>query len=206
MSINELIIKQILESYTILKDSGSIPPCAKYSDEILSQFEVLLQPPGNEAEKPANDNADSSHENSNNTIVKLIKINLDPVLRARKDFLYQRAELKGFGYNDIEDLDPKQRAYFLKIYEANTDKTEVYDALSKENMIRTRDLCAKDPICKGAPGEDKGIAENPLFDKSKCVDVFNDVIVDDLQMYEQRSSRVKLQMKFKRMIWSAQLR
>lgn len=35
--------------------------------------------------------------------------------------------------------------------------------------------------------------------------MFNDVIVDDLNMYEQRSDRVKLQMKFKRMTMNHQL-
>jgi len=50
-----------------------------------------------------------------------------------------------------------------------------------------------------------GISGNSLFDKSKCCDVFNDVIVDDLNMYEQRSDRVKLQMKFKRMTMSHEL-
>ena len=29
-----------------------------------------------------------------------------------------------------------------------------------------------------------GISGNSLFDKSKCCDVFNDVVVDDLNMYE----------------------
>ena len=54
--------------------------------------------------------------------------------------------------------------------------------------------------------ESKGdLAGNALFDKSKCCDVFNDVIVDDLNMYEQRSDRVKLQMKFKRMQMTAML-
>lgn len=67
-------------------------------------------------------------------------------------------------------------------------------------------MVSKDPVCKAKPGQDQGIAGNALFDKSKCVDVFNDVVVDDLQMYEQRSNRVKLQMKFKRMQWSASLR
>ena len=49
------------------------------------------------------------------------------------------------------------------------------------------------------------LAGNALFDKSKCCDVFNDVIVDDLNMYEQRSDRIKLQMKFKRMQMNSML-
>ena len=46
----------------------------------------------------------------------------------------------------------------------------------------------------GIDGEAKGggLGGNALFDKTKCCDVFNDVIVDDLNMYEQRSDRVKL--------------
>lgn len=133
-------------------------------------------------------------------------MNLDPVLRQRKDFLYKKAELKGMGVNSVDELEPKQQEYFKQRYAMNVDKSEVLYALSKENMDRTKGLTSKDPICKAVQGEDQGIAGNALFDKSKCVDVFNDVIVEDLQMYEQRSSRVKLQMKFKRMQWGAQLR
>ena len=50
-----------------------------------------------------------------------------------------------------------------------------------------------------------GIGGSALFDKTKCCDIFNDVVVDDLNMYEQRSDRVKLQMKFKRMTYSHEL-
>lgn len=106
----------------------------------------------------------------------------------------------------MEDLEPKNRDFFIQRYNANIDTTECLYALSDENMKRTKELTRKDPICRAIQGEDQGIAGNALFDKSKCCDVFNDVIVEDLQMYEQRSSRVKLQMKFKRMQWSAQLR
>lgn len=189
MSINELFIKQIQESYRLLRYSGSIPPCAEYSDEILEEFHNMIE-----------------GEGSGNTILKLINMNLDPVLRKRKDFLYMKAELKGFGMRELEELEPPQREYFQERYKANTDKSEVYYCLSQENMDRTKQLTSKDPICRAMQGEDQGIAGNALFDKSKCVDVFNDVIVEDLQMYEQRSSRVKLQMKFKRMQWGAQLR
>lgn len=71
MSINELLIKQISESYQVLRYSDSIPPCAEYSDEILSQFAEMIE-------------ADST----GNTILKLINMNLDPVLKKRKEFLY----------------------------------------------------------------------------------------------------------------------
>jgi hypothetical protein len=111
--------------------------------------------------------------------------------------------LKGFGMKSIDELDPVQKAFFLQRFNANVDTTECLYALSDENFVRARKVMATDPICRAAPGEDQGIAGNALFDKSKCCDVFNDVIVEDLQMYEQRSSRVKLQMKFKRMQWSA---
>ena len=54
----------------------------------------------------------------------------------------------------------------------------------KISMTQSQKKKAKEP--KG------DLAGNALFDKSKCCDVFNDVIVDDLNMYEQRSDRVKL--------------
>jgi len=78
MSINELIIKQISESYTVLRYSGSIQACAEYSDKILKDFSDLIEA-----------------ESVGNTIIKLVNLNLDPVLRKRKDFLYMKQELKG---------------------------------------------------------------------------------------------------------------
>lgn len=43
---------------------------------------------------------------------------------------------------------------------------------------------------------DKALGGFDLFDKSKCADVFEDVVVDDIQMYEQMSTRLKYRKKF----------
>lgn len=94
MSINELIIKQIQASYYILRDSGSIPPCAKYSEESLESFKEMLE-----------------SDVSGDTILRLIKLNMDPVLKERKDFLYMKNELKGMGFKYMEELEPNNKAY-----------------------------------------------------------------------------------------------
>jgi hypothetical protein len=89
MSINELIITQIAESYEVLTRSGSIPPVAEYSEQCLQQFDDVLD-------------GDVS-----STITKLMALNLDPALRARKQFLYTKRELKGLGVTSMDELEPK---------------------------------------------------------------------------------------------------
>jgi len=55
------------------------------------------------------------------------------------------------------------------------------------------------------PGGSSAIKSLGIFDKSKCPDVFNEVVVEGMNMYEQRSDRVKLQMKFNTLTMNAQL-
>lgn len=43
---------------------------------------------------------------------------------------------------------------------------------------------------------DKALGGFDLFDKSKCQDVFEKVVVDNIQMYEQMSTRLKYRKKF----------
>jgi len=181
VSINELFINQISESYEALTRSGSIPPVAQYSDQCLQQFDEILD-----------------GEIVSSTITKLMALNLDPVLRQRKQFLYTKKELKGLGVSSIDELEPKQQEYLNKILCKNTTKSEREEMLSQKVVERNRALSAKEQSQSNEGGKG-GIAGSALFDKTKCCDVFNDVIVDDIQMYEQRSGRVKLQMKFKRM-------
>ena len=85
-----MIINQISESYEALTSSGSIRPVAEYSPECLQQFDEILD-----------------GEIVSSTITKLMALNLDPVLRQRKQFLYTKKELKGLGVSSIEELEPK---------------------------------------------------------------------------------------------------
>lgn len=43
---------------------------------------------------------------SGDTILRLIRLNMDPVLKERKDFLYMKNELKGMGYKHLDELEP----------------------------------------------------------------------------------------------------
>lgn len=91
----------------------------------------------------------------------------------------------------MDELEPKQREYLQKILLKNTSKSEKEEMVSQRVAERHRALSAKE-MSESNEGSKGGIAGSALFDKTKCCDVFNDVIVDDIQMYEQRSGRVKL--------------
>jgi len=121
---------------------------------------------------------------------------------ARKRFVYERKEIVSLGYDSMDDMPEDVRKNLQALIDRNMTPNE-----------RSKTIAAK-VICKQQTNDSKhedgeegggGISGNSLFDKSKCCDVFNDVIVDDLNMYEQRSDRVKLQMKFKRMTMSHEL-
>jgi hypothetical protein len=131
-------------------------------------------------------------------------LNLDPVLRQRKQFLYTKKELKGLGVASLEELEPKQRENLEKILDKNTTTSEREEMLSAKVVEAHKKIADAEQKSSNEGGKG-GIAGSALFDKTKCCDVFNDVIVDDIQMYEQRSGRVKLQMKFKRMQMTSQL-
>jgi hypothetical protein len=51
-------------------------------------------------------------------------LNLDPMIRKRKEFLYVKKELKGLGISDPDELDPKQRDFYDRMIEKNTLPTE----------------------------------------------------------------------------------
>jgi len=42
MSINELILTQVYESYNVLVASGSIPKIAEYNESSIIEFESIL--------------------------------------------------------------------------------------------------------------------------------------------------------------------
>ena len=42
MSINEVFLNRILDSYTVLTESGSIPPIANYSPALMEYFDKAL--------------------------------------------------------------------------------------------------------------------------------------------------------------------
>lgn len=136
-------------------------------------------------------------------------LNLDPIIKQRKTFIYLKKELKGLGFTEIDELEQnleqKQIDYFHNIINKNTQPSERMDVVSQKVIERQRAIANEEYNKRKEGGGKGGLAGNALFDKTKCCDVFNDVIVDDLQMYEQRSGRVKLQMKFKRMQMTTQL-
>ena len=63
---------------------------AEYSEQCLQQFDDVLD-----------------GEVVSSTITKLMALNLDPALRARKQFLYTKRELKGLGVTSMEELEPQ---------------------------------------------------------------------------------------------------
>ena len=95
-SINELIVKQIASSYEQLTYSGSIPLIAGYTDQCIDQFDQILD-----------------GDVVSSTITKLMALNLDPVIRKRKEFLYIKKEMKGLKISDADELEPKQREKLL---------------------------------------------------------------------------------------------
>ena len=71
MSINELILNQVLNSYETLTASGSIPKIANYKDETIEQFE-----------------RDAFEVSENSTLEILFNLTLDPEFVRRKMILY----------------------------------------------------------------------------------------------------------------------
>lgn len=78
------------------------------------------------------------------TITKLMALNLDPVLRRRKQFLYIKKELKGLGAASLDELEPKQRENLEKILDKNTTTSEREEMLSQKVVERHRALSAKE--------------------------------------------------------------
>lgn len=185
MSINELFINQIYDSYKVLVASGSIPKIAEYSQESITEFESIL-----------------NGEASSDTINRLLIWASDPIIKTRREYCYLKKEVLQLGYYTLEEMPPDLREKLMIMYQKNTNlNPEEDDEEYRKKLSHT--ISQKISTSNKAGGGD--LAGNALFDKSKCCDVFNDVIVDDLNMYEQRSDRIKLQMKFKRMQMSSQL-
>lgn len=89
MSINELFISQISDSYEILTENGDIPKVADYSQECIEKFDAILD------------------GDFNSCMQKLIQHNLDPVVRQRKETLYRQRELKDLGLKSLDQLESK---------------------------------------------------------------------------------------------------
>lgn len=92
------------------------------------------------------------------------------------------------GYYRLEEMPLDLREKLMVMYEKNTNLILGDDEDFSKKISLT--ISQKKKAAEGAQKGD--LAGNALFDKSKCCDVFNDVIVDDLNMYEQRSDRIKL--------------
>lgn len=71
----------------MLVQSETIKPVTDYSEECLQDFNTILD-------------GDIS-----SIILKLIKHNRDPVVRARKQMLYEKKELRLLGINSLENCD-----------------------------------------------------------------------------------------------------
>ena len=85
----------------MLTKSGSIPPVTDYSEECLEQFNGIL-------------------DGGISAIIKgLIIHNRDPVVRARKQMLYEKKELKLLGFNSIDDCDERTKAALNTMFSKN---------------------------------------------------------------------------------------
>lgn len=61
-------------------------------------------------------------------------LNLDPIIKQRKTFIYLKKELKGLGFTEIDELEQnleqKQIDYFHNIINKNTQPSERMDVVS----------------------------------------------------------------------------
>jgi len=87
MTLNELFLSTILRCYRELTASGSIPPIANYSPEIIHFFTEILNDP-----------------TSGDTMKNLFTLAKDPVVRARKEKIYIDKEFAALGVEKMEDL------------------------------------------------------------------------------------------------------
>ena len=94
------------------------------------------------------------------------------------------------GYYTLEEMPDDLREKLMIMYRKNTNLNSEED--EEEYRKKISHTISQKISVSNAGGNKESLAGNALFDKSKCCDVFNDVIVDDLNMYEQRSDRVKL--------------
>ena len=110
--MNELIIQQIYDSYMLLAESGSIPPVTDYSKECLEHFKTILD------------------GDLRSIINKLIEHNRDPVVRARKQLLYEKKELRLLGIKSIDDCEDNVKNALDLMFRKN------FSVITKEQLER----------------------------------------------------------------------
>lgn len=86
MTVNEHIMTQILRSYNELTKSNQIPKIAPYTPEFIREFDNLLLAPSCE------------------TLPLLMDMAKNPVLVARKEFIFKKRELMKFGVKYEHEL------------------------------------------------------------------------------------------------------
>lgn len=165
----------------VLTESGSIPPIADYPQTCIDQFDELLY---------------GDITGAGNTMPKLIEFNLDKVLRARKKQKYIQKELRALGLDSFDELPQELQDNLNLLLDRNMYDEEQQNEVAQKNKLKMDKLADK-------PSGASAIKSLGIFDKSKCPDVFNEVLVEGMPMYEQRSDRVKLQMKFNTLTMNA---
>ena len=104
MTINEMFLNQILESYNVLSESGSISKSI-YPPALIEYFDKALV----SAEIPV--------------VEVLFNLNGNPAMKDRKSKLYRARELKKMGVKNIEDLgDEKMTVLFNQLIALNTKR------------------------------------------------------------------------------------
>ena len=101
MTVNEFLIQGIARSYKTLIEEAEIPVCAPYTKESFDLFNDILDAP------------------MTSTIIGLMELAHDPVLRKRKEQIYMQKEFKTLGINDMNDLDDYNRRGLELLFEKN---------------------------------------------------------------------------------------
>lgn len=176
MTINELMLTQILKSFEELKESRSIPRYPEYSSQLVD------------------DMANAIGADMSSCIMAMFEINKNPQIRQRKNILYRGREMQALGYRNVDDMPPKLRKGFERLISEN---------LFHATWSPTRPVGSPEGIASYASLGD-GVA-GLFLDKGKCENVFEYTTVDGMSMYEKRSAVFKLKNKFDRQVIDAQL-
>lgn len=86
MTVNELLITQILRSYNELQKTNQIPPIAPYSRELINHFDDILNAP------------------VCNILSCMMNLAKNPVLAERKATIFKKRELNRMGVDYEHEL------------------------------------------------------------------------------------------------------
>lgn len=174
--VNEHILRKILTSYQLLVNSGSTPPIAPYTYNLYRDYEQML------------------NNYFQNPIIDLKRFAQNPIIVQRRADIRLVQEIKRMGYESINDMTPEQQEEARKISYFCPD----YDPRDEAND------------CLKCPEKTKEYYDNfwrkmNLGKNSKCADMFYGTTVDDMYMYDQRSSRVMVNYKHNKTVLEARL-